>query len=900
MQNRKRIMLLLMASSMLGCSQGGGANSSNSTPQPAPLTKEQAVSIDAMTTVPSLNGSSTKGVLYIHNYGTTLIDNLTFNVRNSSTTKQTKANSKIKQANQLAQKSAKKSLAANDVQNQLSLNDTSKCTSIPAGGYCTISFTTPVLEFADSGTSVVEMNYKQNGTMKKTHQLVNYAYVDASSKNSINLLGNTSVAMPQTKARHIVGYLYATGKPGTVFNNVEIAKSINYAGFKVVRGFVAKQQVTVGQIIPVEMELERQSNKPLSFQTYAKWDNGTVINKSALRADSVNTGNPASISIDPLSNQVSFIVGQAAIMQAPSTQDNIVNIINNGSADADSGIEVVAISGDSHTNLIIDNNCSNSHLAQGATDSCQVKFSVTDYNSGNALVEYRYKGEKIASQTIYWVNNKAVPSIKATPNTSSVTYDAASTPEEIVTYTIQNIGKAPLQSASYSARLSNASITDWEEVTNNCTTTINPGSSCQIERRFKPKSAHGIGNSFYTIAGSYNGKSYNFASLPIKYTINGEPLLSISASNNVMVLVADGVSTVSKTFSIKNDGNVKATNLSANLIDTSANDPKPVIDVNGCSSDLAKDASCEITVKYGPAPLDYNASQTGTATLELNYKGGTSDAERNAQKTTDYELTGHNSSVVVDDPSGENTNGSGTQADPFTTNSTVEGSKITIEYHNNTAVDMNNFNVNTNTIPSGYIISPEETTCATGTSVSDLNAHSSCKLVLIIDPATLADVPGATSEMDISFEKPQTSWKIDDKSFTQPGNGTIYVNYSQPQATFGAAQVGTSITLDLSIANSSLLPATANPKFVLDQFLTAAPTVSSGCTSTLEEDYGDGMGYYSVSCDLNQGSPQITLPMPDYLCDITIDNFLSVENAPAKTVMPAYFGFQYTAPQCSI
>lgn len=894
MQNKKRIMLLLAASTVIGCSQGGNGTAGGNQPQPAPLVKEQIVSIDAMTTVPSLNGASTKGVLYIHNYGTSTINNISFSVKDDSTTKSSVTKAK---KNKLANKSAKKSLATNDAHNHISLSDISKCTSIPAGGYCAISFTTPVLSFADSGTSMVEMNYNQNGTKQKTHQLVNYAYIDSNSKSGVNFLGDVSVAMPQTKTRHVVGYLYATGKTDTVFNNVELAKSINYAGFKIARGFVDKQQVTAGQVIPVEIELERQSNKSLSFQIYPKWGNINLSAKSSLKSDVANTGNPASISVDPLSNQVSFIVGQAAIMQAPSTQDNIVNIINNGSADADSGIDVAAVSGDGHANLIINNGCSTHNLIKNAGDSCQVSFSVTDYNSGNALVNYSYKGEVIASQTIYWVNNKAIPSIKATPNPASVTYGAASVPEETIKYTIQNIGKAPLQSTSYTARLSNSNVTDWTEVSNNCPSTINPSTSCEIIRKFQPKAAHGTGNGFYVIAGSYSGKSYNFASLPVKYTINGEPLLSIDASSSPMVLVADGVSTVSKTFTITNNGNVKATNLSASLIDPSTNDPKPMIDNNGCTNDLAKDQTCEITVKYGPAALDFNANQTGTATLQLDYKGGTSDADRNIQKTTDYELKGHNSSVVVDDPSGENINGNGTQTDPFTTNSTIDGSKITIEYHNNTAVDMDNFNVNTNTIPPGYIISPE-TTCATGTSVDTLEAKSSCKLVLIVDPATLADVPGATSEMDISFEKPQTSWKIDDKSFTQPGNGTIYVNYSQPQVNFAAAQTGTNVTLNLSIINNSLLPSSASPKFIIDQFLIAAPTVSAGCTSTLEEDYGDGMGIYSVSCDLTQGTPQITLPMPDYICDEVLDYFLSVENAPAKTVMPAYFGFQYTAPAC--
>lgn len=887
--------MLFLVGAVTGCSQGSNTQG-NQQPVTPIILGSPVVSIDAMTTVPNLNGMSTKGVLYVHNYGQTVVNDISFTVKSDLI----KDTVKSKQLMDTAFMANARFLKADIINNsKLQLSDVAKCTSIPAGGYCAISFTTPNLAFADSGNALITMNYNQDGKSQQTHQVVNYSYVDVNSGYGVNFLGGASVAMLQGKTRHVVGYLYAGGKTGTTYNNVEIDRSVRYDGLKVVRGFILGQQMKSGQIIPVEFELTRQNSQSLLLQSYAKWANPSLAGKSGLESGApFNTGNPASLGINPVpENAVSFIIGHASIMRIPDDSSSTVNIINNGNVNADNGIEVSKVSGDGEANLNITNNC-NSPLLKNAENSCQVSFDVSGYDSGNAVVEFKYHDTVIGTQTIYWINNKATPSIKATVNPNSVSYQVEDTPVEVITYTLQNIGKAPLQTASYAPKLTSSAIIDWAQSGNTCGTEINPGSTCMISGSFTPKPVVGTGHAYYSINGSYSGKNYSFVSQPVTYSVTGDPLLSISGSNETMQLLADGESTIVRTYTVTNISNVKATNIDLAIIDASANQPKPEISNSTCGSELNGQVQCEISVTYGPATKDPLANESGTAILGIDYAGGTSGS-LNTQKPIDYKLVGNDSVLVMSEPTSD-MQGSGTSGDAFEGLASVASQKISIEYHNTGLYEMVNFNINTNILPYGYKVA-SSSTCPSGVNTGSLAAGGTCTLVIELDQELLAIVPGAAANMTLDFERPEASWTTTFGSYHQSGNMIVHVTYKQAQLSVTANTIDTDEIISMSIANSDQLPNPSSVKVNIDQPLGGAPVVTAGsCTSHQEEDYGDGIGIYSVTCDLNAGEPQLTLPMLDYLlCGETADYIGDFVEVPSKVVIPGYFDFSYTAPACT-
>ncbi len=811
-----------------GSSSGGGGGGTVST---------ETVLIDAMTTVPVMNGSSTKGTLYIHNYSNTTANNFSFNLSNATTM------SKFK--------SALTSLGIHlngAVSNNagFTLVNPELCASIPAGGYCAINFTTPNLTVGGQGNTLVSLNYTLNGHSATAVQVVNYQYRDVTSLNGVNFSGSLTVSGAQSETRHVVGYLYGAGAAGSNYNNVSLSSSSTAT--TVSNGFINGQQVVSGQVIPVEFAVGLQNDTTTAVNITPHWGSTVSTNKFKLNAGGTSVGSGSSLGLTLTTLSAAHLIfGDAPILTAPTTSAAIINVTNNGNASFPAGLTATASGGEA-SELTITNNCASTVLTANATNSCTVTLATSSYIPGSTTVTFTdSSGTVQGSQVIYWTNSTPVPMVYATNNNSSIIFGKGTTQATgSVVFSVFNIGNAPLTNVVYTPV--NTGPATWTQDTNSCGTTLAPASSCSINGHFVGTD-DGYGTFYYRIAGSFNSVNYSFLSRTVSYQISANPSLVITPTNVNMSIVADGTTTSTQTFVVSNNGNDNALFTGLNLVESNTS-VSPAITGGSCASGttLAQAESCSVVVTYGPAANTITTSESGIAEININYHGGTPDTSYNAQQSFDYSLQANDSYVLLSTPVAVGLTGSGVESDPFVGTAAASPMTISVDYVNgSTSYPMTNFNVNTNNLPYGVTLNGA-TTCSTGSTTGSLGVNGSCTLVFNIDRGLLESGPSGGSAV-LNFTAPTASWTTTLGSYEQAGTSTIYINYLQPTVAFVLSNNNgyfESTTLSMTASNAGAGSTLhANVSAVSNWLGTTPLALSNNCTVN---------GDTSVNCDLKTSS----------------------------------------------
>ena len=387
---------------------GGGSNSINAT---------NLVMIDEMTTVPVVNGMSTKGTLYLHNYSDKVANNLSFSLGNQTT--------KSSVRSFLSTIGFKANGTVENKEGFVLLN-TGLCMSIPAGGSCAINFTTPTLGVGGQGNSLVELGYSLGGKQNSAVQVVNYEYRDITALSGVNFGSSLTVSSSQTSMRHVVAYLFGAGSVGTRYNNVNLKPTS--AVVSVSNGFIEGQEVVAGQIIPVEFAVNPQSTSLTVVNVTPNWGgalkSGTssknVLGTTSLQsASSVGSGAPLNLAVTTYS-AAHILIGDVPIMTAPTTSAVTINLTNNGNLALPAGI--TATSAESSSTLIINyTDCSGKVLESNAQNSCQILLSTNSYTPGSTILTFKNSaGNVLGTQNVYWLNNLPVPVVYAIASPESV------------------------------------------------------------------------------------------------------------------------------------------------------------------------------------------------------------------------------------------------------------------------------------------------------------------------------------------------------------------------------------------------------------------------------------------------------------------------------------------------
>lgn len=815
---------------------GGSSGATSSGGGNTPVSNTIPVTIDAMTTMPVINGGATRGQVYVYNSSDVQITGLTYQLE-----KQTLKSS----IRSMLQKIGISLNGATIDTKGFVLNDPEFCASIPAHSSCAINFTTPALSVGNQDGSRVSVNYQYNGKSVTSSQIVNYRYTDVSAVSGVNFAGNLNLKGQQNQHLRVVGFMYAGGASTVRYNNV-ILKPSNTT-IVATNGFSNGQQVAGGQVVPVEFDVPLQDSRDGFATITPQWGNTQKLQQTVLQSHSLQdastsgVGDPLRLVLQPQQNTVNYMFSYIPLLSvATGTATTTVTVINNGNANATNGITATATSGDTSAVQINDTACSSANLTAFGGSSCTIGITVSTYNSGSAAITFTSNGYTVGTQEIYWYNSTPYPLVYITSSATSVVLPKGGS-SGLITFTATNIGQAPLNGVSH-AVTTNLPLATWVESSNNCASSLAPSASCTITGVLNGNT-DGYAKLSASLFGNYNSVAYTYRSLPVDYRVDSAAVLSINPTETQLKLLANGVESQSKLYTVTNTGTVNAILESVEL-SAMTTDVQPVIESNACSIGLLlqPESTCTILVTYGPSPYTESANESGTTTLNVGYHGGTPDVSHVAKSVINYNLVGNDAYVQVT-AAVSNYTGSGTSADPYLTNYSLNSQTITLTYTNMSEnYSMRGFSLNTQAIPQVY---SQTGTCPVGSNTVLLGVSESCTLILTLASDALSKEFLASRGISYSPNFTVTSSWTTPLGFYSESQPIVYVTYTQPSVnSFLTPANGSFESTVLSISATNILPSapvTLNVTGV-ESWLNTAPTnLSSNCTLGTES---------SISCAL--------------------------------------------------
>ncbi len=293
------LMLCVLYSFFISaCSGGGGTAKSN--------VSFSNVSIDQMTLVPSINGTSTSGLMYVHNSGSNSVKILNLGLANLV--------SHAVNLNQSTPRINANAIGVISDDHGLTL-ETSDCTTIPAHGYCTFRFHTPSnLSLGGSGITKVTLNYLNAGIAGSTSGIIHYQYMSTSKKFGVNFTGNLQVTAG-AEPQYVIGYLWSSSSVANqVFRKVKL--TLSDPSLSINNGFTQLQDIAVGEVIPVEFKV-----------------NAATSITGNISVKSTPPSNSSTVQVQPSWNNPNYPVsGDAmAITATSSTSIQLYNYLGTGS-----------------------------------------------------------------------------------------------------------------------------------------------------------------------------------------------------------------------------------------------------------------------------------------------------------------------------------------------------------------------------------------------------------------------------------------------------------------------------------------------------------------------------------------------------------------------------------------
>ncbi len=420
--------------------------------------------------------------------------------------------------------------------------------------------------------------------------------------------------------------------------------------------------------------------------------------------------------------------------QGTTSAPQPVTLSNTGTAPLT--ISSIAASGD----FAEADNCSGS-VAAGGSCTVNVTFTPTGTGTrnGTLTVTDNSNGVPGSQQTVTLTGTGINPGGSVSPSSLAFGSQVINTTSSIRKVTLTSNGTTPLMNISVSIIGANAG--DFAQ-TNNCPSSIAPGTKCTINVTFTP-----------SIVGAESATldvNDNAANSPQTVALSGtgvEPATLTPATSAFGNVAEDTPSTV-KNFTLRNNQPV-----ALNSIAVSTNNPD-YTQTNTCGSSLAAHGSCTISVTLTPSIL---GADNGTLSV--------SDSASNSPQTSAMTGTGVVPATLT--PTSENF-GNVPQATPSATK--------TVTLHNFATVPLS-----ISSITTGNADFTKTDTCD-----GSVPAKSTCTITLTFTPSNIGVETGTLSVADSAVNSPQTT------SLT--GTGIAQATVSPTSLTFAAQKVGTTST----------------------------------------------------------------------------------------------------------
>lgn len=901
----KPVLLVISILSVIVLSGCGGIESSGGSSNNMPSTSintvnAPALSVNDSSTVPVVNGTSTSGVLFIHNYSSSDISGITINLQAAGTTN--RLQKKIKLAKTRAN-------TIND-SNGFTLVNPAECSVIKAGSSCGLKFTTPALVAGDQNSAVVKLNYtdtSQNNHATTIYTIVNYKYIDTTQFNGLQFFDDGVTAIMESRAtQYTTSYLVSGGAPGVIHDDavLNIDKSGNVA---IASGFSNKTQISAGLAIPIEFLTVLNGSEEVTALV-APMDN----NGSNLISKQNNT--PVQIRIKASGSHIH--IGYLPIINLADNQSQTVAVVNDGSDNVAAGAFTVT---SSNNDIIVENGCSGG-IASHASQICLVTFNFSKNMSGagSAQIGYQVGGKTITQSTLNYTaesspggepsqDNKSAPNLIVRANPSNI-YGGINSTSTPITYTLYYDHSIRYQGVNIVSSITGSGLSAFNITGGSCgisslngTHELPSGSTCTIEGQYQTSGTAGNGSASLKFNFTSGGKNLNFDSDIITYTVTAAPDLtptnpSVISETPRIVIFPQTDDDLSESgdyiFTIKNTGVSSAILNSYNLDAGTSNKTVPLIDNhtlnNACTQNqtLAVGESCAIRVSYGPlTPAERAYSESGIATLYINYHGEASNSIQALNLPLNYQHIGTDDVQVGVEFTGYNVNGDGLSANTaFVTdghNNNPQG--VTFVYTNHSKYYyLQNFSV---TPPRYFSVDNANTTCGYPGAPHELAPLESCVYTIFVDKSALSSALVNTGDLEYLFEGQKISLPsaIYAVSFTHNNDhydtdykerpveaayDGFFLKYSQPLTIYsvsGQNSTAATVSLGLSGNYNNYSPINITYSINSDEYFWVLPlqTNSSNCSKNND---------YSISCTLWDGN---TYTPADILLSLDPNYFLN-------------------------
>lgn len=424
------------------------------------------ITIDSVSVVPSINGTPTTSMVYVHNNSNVTINEISYS-------------------------------AQSNLRNQkpfLSAASVEACRSILAGKSCALIFTTPEINsLKTQGSTVLSASYTvnnyNNNQPNSFSQVINYRRVSNSNFDGVKFNSGLLLSSAGNPTAYGMLYLYSSGGGHSyILNNLRsneskiniTQESFNNQVLSQNSVYAVEVSADVNDVVnnsseSVDNDAEKNlvGNKELSGGFYA---NLTATSSST---NSVPFISVANLSIKPENSGAVLIAGLVPITDLSiGNRTGLMYIVNTGSALASIG-DIIFPTGLTRSGGA--NDCI-ATLAAGA--SCVVYFRLPP-DGGNGNITIPYDDSKL-TQSITWYGSSSDPFLAM--STSADTLSFASTIGGSALVTVTNIGSSRLSNVVTSAAtISGNAIVNTtklickDESNSSTGTTLEVGGSCSYQ-----------------------------------------------------------------------------------------------------------------------------------------------------------------------------------------------------------------------------------------------------------------------------------------------------------------------------------------------------------------------------------------------------------------------------------
>ncbi len=436
-----------------------------------------------------------------------------------------------------------------------------------------------------------------------------------------------------------------------------------------------------------------------------------------------------------------------------NTSSSLPVTVTNSSAAA-IGITSIKLGGDNQTDFSETNTCGTSIPANS---SCTITVTFDPLSSGSKSATLTIRDSDPSSPqtvTLSGTGGTAAPGAVFSPTSltfGSVVYLDSS---PVMTTTLTNNGTASLNINSINIT---GAKSDYAQ-TNNCPGSLAQGSSCTINVTFTPLA---IGSLSASVSVSDNA-----AGSPQTVSLSGTGLAALTLNPSSLSFGTVNVgSTSTQSLTIQNGSNATIAVTSFTFSGTNAGD---FSQTNNCGTQIAGNGSCTVKVSFDPA-----SAGSRSATMKI------ADSDPTTPQSVSLSGTGSGSASVTFSPTSLSFGN-----EPYEKSSAP---LVTTMTNSGTAtLSITSISVGGND-PADFT---KSTTCGTS-----LAQGASCTITIVFVPTAIGARTATISVMDSVPGSPQT--------VPLSGTGVSALTISPTALSFGLVNVGTSATMQTTIANGS-------------------------------------------------------------------------------------------------